>query len=257
MNLKLRFSLIVLLVFSLGGLSPIWAEEPQSSDAGQEKPAAPAVDMDKMMYALGVVMAQQLSFYRLNDEEFEDVVRGLKDGYNNSEEAKGIDMQTYGMELRTLAQERSQAYFKEAAAEERASSSEFLAAAATEEGAQKTSTGLVYKELSAGSGDQPTATDTVKVHYKGTLRDGTVFDSSYDRGQPATFPLNQVIKCWTEGLQMMKVGGKSKLVCPADIAYGDRGTGNIKPGSTLVFEVELLDIVKEPAPEPAVAPSDS
>ena len=92
----------------------------------------------------------------------------------------------------------------------------------------------------------PTAADTVKVHYHGTLIDGSVFDSSVDRGTPATFPLNGVIKCWTEGLQKIKVGGKARLVCPADVAYGDRGSPpKIKPGSTLVFEVELLEIVKK------------
>jgi FKBP-type peptidyl-prolyl cis-trans isomerase FkpA len=85
----------------------------------------------------------------------------------------------------------------------------------------------------------------VQVHYKGTLRDGTTFDSSYDRGQPATFPLNQVIPCWTEGVQKMKVGGKAKLVCPPDLAYGDRANASIPAGSTLTFEVELLDIVTE------------
>src|ERR671930_455696 len=97
----------------------------------------------------------------------------------------------------------------------------FLEKAAAEKGARKTASGLVYKELKAGSGDAPKATDTVKVHYTGTLTDGTVFDSSVKRGEPATFPVSGVIKCWTEGLQMMKVGGKAKLVCPSDIAYGD------------------------------------
>ena len=101
-------------------------------------------------------------------------------------------------------------------------------------------------ELKAGSGDAPTTTDTVKVHYTGKLTDGTVFDSSVQRGEPATFPLNGVIKCWTEGLQMMKVGGKAKLVCPSDIAYGDAGRPpQIGPGAPLVFEVELLEIVKK------------
>ncbi|RPJ27722.1 MAG: FKBP-type peptidyl-prolyl cis-trans isomerase, partial [Planctomycetaceae bacterium] len=106
--------------------------------------------------------------------------------------------------------------------------------------------GLQYQVLRAGNGPSPKATDSIKVHYEGTLLDGTVFDSSVKRGEPATFPLNQVIKCWTEGLQLMKVGGKSKLVCPSAIAYGDRGSPpTIKPGATLVFEVELLEIVKK------------
>ena len=109
----------------------------------------------------------------------------------------------------------------------------------------KTASGLVYTELKAGSGASPNATDTVKVNYRGTLADGTEFDSSYKRGQPAEFPLNRVIPCWTEGVQKMKVGGKAKLVCPPSIAYGDRGAGSaVPPGATLTFEVELLEIKK-------------
>ena len=108
-------------------------------------------------------------------------------------------------------------------------------------------TGLVYKSIKDGSGAQPVATDVVKVHYRGTLQDGTEFDSSHKRGQPAEFPLNRVIKCWTEGVQKMKVGGKAQLTCPPGIAYGERGTpgGPIPPNATLNFEVELLDIVKK------------
>jgi len=104
---------------------------------------------------------------------------------------------------------------------------------------------MVYTPIKAGQGASPQATDTVKVHYHGTLTDSTVFDSSVQRGEPATFPLDRVIPCWTEGVQRMKIGGKSRLVCPADVAYGDRGRPpQIPPGATLVFEVELLDIVK-------------
>jgi FKBP-type peptidyl-prolyl cis-trans isomerase len=108
-----------------------------------------------------------------------------------------------------------------------------------------TASGLKYQVLKQGTGTvSPKATDTVKVHYHGTLLDGTVFDSSVQRGQPASFPLTGVIKCWTEGVQMMKVGGKSKLTCPSSLAYGDKGAPpTIKPGSTLIFEVELLEIV--------------
>ena len=114
--------------------------------------------------------------------------------------------------------------------------------------------GLVYLETQAGTGESPKATDTVKVHYRGTLIDGTEFDSSYKRNQPASFPLNRVIPCWTEGLQKMKVGGKARLVCPSDLAYGDRGRPSIPPGATLNFEVELLEIVAAP-PAPTPAPT--
>lgn len=119
-----------------------------------------------------------------------------------------------------------------------------LAKAAAEKGAEVSASGLVYRSLKDGSGASPTATDVVKVHYRGTFPDGKEFDSSISRGQPASFPLNRVIRCWTEGVQKMKVGGKAKLACPAAIAYGERGTpgGPIPPGATLLFEVGLLGI---------------
>ena len=118
--------------------------------------------------------------------------------------------------------------------------------AAAAPGAVKTASGLLYRETAAGSGASPKATDNVKVHYRGTLIDGTEFDSSIKRGQPATFPLNGVIPCWTEGLQRMKVGGKATLGCPSSIAYGDGGRPSIPGGATLMFEVELLEIVGQP-----------
>jgi len=119
----------------------------------------------------------------------------------------------------------------------------YLDKAAAEPGAKRTASGLVYRELKAGTGASPTAADTVKVHYRGTLTDGTEFDSSYKRNEPISFPLRGVIPCWTEGVQMMKVGGRSQLVCPSSIAYGDIGhPPEIPGGATLVFEVELLGI---------------
>jgi FKBP-type peptidyl-prolyl cis-trans isomerase FkpA len=116
-------------------------------------------------------------------------------------------------------------------------------AAAKEEGAVLTPSGLVYRSLKDGNGTSPTASDKVTVHYKGTFPDGREFDSSYKRGQPIDFPLNRVIACWTEGVQRMKVGGKAKLTCPPEIAYGSRGAGSaVPPNATLLFEVELLGI---------------
>jgi len=122
--------------------------------------------------------------------------------------------------------------------------SDAAAAAAKEPGAVVTDSGLVYRSLKEGSGASPAETDKVKVHYRGTFPDGREFDSSYSRNAPAEFPLNRVIKCWTEGVQRMKVGGKAKLTCPAPIAYGERGAGGglIPPNATLQFEVELLGI---------------
>ena len=109
----------------------------------------------------------------------------------------------------------------------------------------KTASGIVITTLTEGTGASPKSTETVKVHYRGTLTNGKEFDSSYARGTPATFPLNRVIPCWTEGVQTMKVGGKAKLLCPSNLAYGSRGVpGTIPPDSTLVFEVELLEIIK-------------
>ncbi len=121
-----------------------------------------------------------------------------------------------------------------------------LAKSAAEAGAQTTASGLVYRSLKDGAGASPAATDTVRVHYRGTFPDGKEFDSSYSRNQPIDFPLNRVIPCWTEGVQKMKVGGKAKLTCPSSIAYGARGTpgGPIPPNATLLFEVELLAIKK-------------
>ncbi len=119
-----------------------------------------------------------------------------------------------------------------------------LKAAAAEAGAKVTASGLVIRMIKEGQGAQPSATDTVKVHYRGTFTDGREFDSSYQRGEPASFPLNRVIKCWTEGVQLIKVGGTARLTCPASIAYGERGAGGgkIPPNATLRFDVELLAI---------------
>ena len=128
-------------------------------------------------------------------------------------------------------------------AEEAARSAAYLEKAGAEPGAEKTASGLIYRELTPGTGPMPAATNKVQVHYRGTLVDGTQFDSSYDRNEPLEIGLNQVIPCWTEGVQKMRVGGKSQLVCPAEIAYGAQGRPGIPGGAALIFEVELLGIV--------------
>jgi len=131
---------------------------------------------------------------------------------------------------------------KKVAEENKARAAEFWTENAKKEDVQQTRTGLQYLVLEEGSGASPSATDVVKVHYHGTLLDGSVFDSSVERGQPISFGLNQVITGWTEGLQLMKVGGKTRLFIPSELAYGDRAAGSIPPGSLLIFDVELIDI---------------
>lgn len=204
--------------------------------------AAAAADMtedQKTIYAIGIAISQNLTPFALTDAELEILKSGLSDGVQKR--APKVDMQTYGPKIQQLAQARAAVV----AEKEKKAGAEFLAKAAAEPGTKKTASGALVKTVKEGSGPTPTAADKVKVHYQGTLMDGTIFDSSIKRGEPATFPLGGVVKCWTEGLQQVKVGGKARLVCPADIAYGDRGSPPlIKPGATLVFDVELLEIVK-------------
>ena len=198
-----------------------------------------ATEEQKTFYALGFMMSQSLSQFMLSEAELEMVKAGLSDGV--LKRSAKVDVKQIMPKVQQLTQSRSAV----AAEAEKKAGAAYLAKAAGEKGATKTDSGLVITTIKAGEGSSPKKTDKVKVHYHGTLINGTVFDSSVQRGEPATFGLDGVIPCWTEGVQRMKVGGKSRLVCPAQLAYGDRGAPPmIKPGSTLVFEVELLDIVK-------------
>lgn len=202
--------------------------------------AAPELksDDDKVIYVMGIAMGRSVPPMGLTEREIEILLMGLADQVNGRKPA--VEVNDYGAKVQSFVESRLAAL----ANEERGASSEFLKQAAAVKGARTTESGLVYLETSEGSGAKPVVTDDVTVHYTGTLRDGSVFDSSRERGEPATFGLNRVIPCWTEALQRMKVGGKATIVCPAEIAYGDRGApgGVIKPGAALKFEVELLSI---------------
>jgi FKBP-type peptidyl-prolyl cis-trans isomerase FkpA len=214
-------------------------------------PPLTAEEKQKALYAFGALIAERTPVKQAGfaEEDLKEIVKGIQDGAQGKE--LQVKLEEYGPKVEQLLNEK-QALKADA---EKKKGTEFAAKAAKEKGAKKTASGLVYVETQAGTGKSPVATDTVSVHYKGTLIDGTEFDSSYKRGQPTEFPLNGVIKCWTEGVAMMKVGGKSKLVCPSDIAYGDRGAGaNIPGGATLVFEVELLAIKEPPAQMPGMVP---
>lgn len=197
-------------------------------------------DEQKTFYALGVVISQNLAPFSLTAADLDAVKAGLTDGVLKKEPR--VDMPAYVPKI----QEIQNARLAVAAVGEKKAGKAFLDKAAAEKGATRTASGLIITTLKPGNGASPKVTDKVKVHYHGMLIDGTVFDSSVERKEPITLGLaGGIIKCWTEGVPLMKVGGKSRLVCPSDIAYGDQGRPpRIKPGSTLVFEVELLEIVK-------------
>lgn len=229
-----RVFVVLVVVLALAGQASTLLA--QSSDAPL------ATEDQKILYAVGLAIGQQLGQLGLSEQEVALVQRGLSDVALGKEPQ--VDLMQYGPKLQTFAQER----LAKAASVEKTKASAYLEQAAAAEGAVRTESGLIYTELTPGTGASPTASDTVTVHYRGTLQDGTQFDSSIDRGQPATFPLGGVIGCWTEGVQKMKVGGKSRLVCPSDIAYGDQGRPPTIPGgAVLVFEVELLSIGEQAA----------
>lgn len=171
----------------------------------------------KTFYALGLALSQSLGSFNLSEAELELVKSGLADGVLNR--TRKVELPAYTSKVQELQASRQAA----TAAVEKKQGQSFLDKAAAEKGATRTTSGVIVTTLKPGTGPSPTASDTVKVHYTGTLIDGTVFDSSVQRGQPATFPLNGVIKCWTEGVVTMKVGGKAKLVCPADAPTASGG----------------------------------
>ena len=204
----------------------------------------PKTEDEKTLYAVGLAVSRELSVFTLSPSELELVKKGITDGVLGKKTA--VELQAYQQKVQELAQARRKASGEKASV----AGKEFLDKAAKEKGAVKTDSGLVYVSLLEGNGPSPTDKDTVKVNYRGTLTNGTEFDASASHGGPAEFPLSGVIKCWTEGVQKMKVGGKARLTCPPAIAYGERGAGGaIPPSSTLVFEIELLEVKKAEAPE--------
>lgn len=195
-------------------------------------------EIDKVSYSLGVNMAQNLKGQGLSEINFGALAKGFEDVYGDGE------VKVNPME----AQQTLQAYFQKAAQkqqeENKIAGEKFLEENAKREEVTVLPSGLQYEILKQGDGEKPTATSTVKTHYHGTLINGDVFDSSVDRGQPASFPVNRVIAGWTEALQLMPVGSKWKLYVPYNLAYGESGARSIGPYETLIFEVELLEIEK-------------
>lgn len=198
----------------------------------------PTTDEQKTLYALGLAINQSLSNFTLNEAEFEIVKSGMIDGF--LKRTPKVDLKSYGVKISQLQDTRAAVV---AEAEKKAGAA-FLAKVAAESDTKKTESGAILKTIKEGNGATPKITDMVKVHYQGTLIDGTLFDGSAKQGEPAALRVNEMSKCWVEGMQQIKVGGKSKLVCPSNLAFRDKGLPPfIKPGATLVFEIELLEIM--------------
>ena len=195
-----------------------------------------ATEEAKTLYALGLAIGGNVQEFKLTDAEVTIVADGIRDAALGN--TPKVELETYGPRLQILAQERMLA----GAVAEKQAGDAWAEELAKEPGAERSPSGIVFIPITEGTGANPTAESTVRVHYHGTLRDGTVFDSSVDRGEPISLSLNGVISCWTEGVQKIKVGGKVKLVCPSDTAYGDQGRPGIPGGAALAFEIELLAI---------------
>lgn len=198
----------------------------------------PTTDEQKTLYAMGLTISQSINSFTLSEAELDLVEAGITDGV--LKRPPKVDLQTFGPKIQQLQQTRASVV----AEPEKKAGAAFLAKVAAEPGAKKTESGAILKTIKEGSGATPKVTDMVKVHYQGTLIDGTVFDSSTKQSEAAMLRVNEMSKCWVEGIQQIKVGGKSKLVCPSTLAFRDKGLPPlIKPGATLVFEIELLEIM--------------
>ncbi len=226
---------LVMLFFCLGSRVSV----AQTPGPVPSSPARLETDEQKTFYALGLLLGDDVKVFDLKPEELAIVKAGMTDAVSGAKPQ--VDIDTFGPKVNDLAKKRAASGAEDA----KKKGQEFADKVAQLKDATKTPSGIVIRTITAGAGASPTADDVVKVHYEGKLIDGTVFDSSIKRNEPAEFPLGGVVPCWTEALQLMKKGGKSQVVCPAALAYGDRGSPPvIPPGSTLSFEVELIDFHK-------------
>jgi FKBP-type peptidyl-prolyl cis-trans isomerase FkpA len=239
------------LAFAQGGTPPpassavkpavaVDAGVAKAADVPTVKPAAPtSAELNKTLYVFGMMLAKRspIESSGFSEAELKEIFRGISDAALGKKTE--VKIEEYAPKLEPLFNARAEAR----AVVLKKKEAEVLAKAALEKGAQKLPSGVVVVTTKPATGAMPASTDTVKVHYRGTLLDGTEFDSSYKRGEPIEFPLTGVVKCWTEGVAKMNVGSKAKLVCPSDTAYGTRGQPpTIPPNSTLQFEVELISI---------------
>ncbi len=240
---------VVTVVVMIFGLSPATAgqQPPQQelldrllkAEADEVAPGEDPEEAAKILYSLGFNLWAPLVQLGLTPTEADSVLSGLRDAAGGGD--PNVSIETYGPMIEAFARTRIIA----GVAEEKARAQAYMASTAAEPGAVRSASGLVFFDLRPGTGAMPTSLNTVRVNYRGTLSDGTEFDSSYGRGELAEFALGSVIACWTEGVAKMRVGGQARLVCPAAIGYGDRGQPpDIPGGAALNFEIELLGIVR-------------
>ena len=246
----MRRSLIA--VATIGALSLV-ACQPQTAEQPAAESALNKAEMtedQQHAYAVGASMGTYVNNRKAEVEKFgmafdsQLVLQGFNDALNENVQFSAEEMQTIARAADMKIQEMQQAEANSAAQKNIEEGKAYLAENGTKPGVVTTESGLQYEILVEGDGEQPAAEDTVTVHYRGTLLDGTEFDSSYSRNEPASFPLNRVISGWTEGVQLMKVGSKFRFHIPSELAYGARATGKITPNSTLIFDVELISIDK-------------
>ena len=232
-----QLGIAILLVCVLVGCAP--AEANKADADGDDTAAASTMNSDdeKTLYALGFALASQMQGITFEGKDLEQIQQGLADGLSGTKPA--VAMETYGPMIQTMMATR----VEESTAIETAKGAPYVEEAAETPGAIQLDSGGIYVEITAGDGAHPAATDRVKIHYHGTLMDGTVFDSSVDKGVPAEFGVSGVVPCFSEGVQQLTVGAKAKLVCPSTSAYPQGRPPLIKPGAVIQFEVELLEIL--------------
>ncbi len=235
------------LALAASALTLAACNKPATAPAATPSPSAPGVsamtDDQKTLYAMGFIAGGNFTQFKLTPQEFATFAKGLEASSLGNK--PDVDLAAFQPRIEPFLQAKvAQARVANVgvAQARKTADGAFVTKAGAEPGAVKLESGAVVQTLTAGTGASPKATSTVKVHYEGKLTDGTVFDSSLQRGEPVEFPLNGVIPCWTQGVGKMKVGEKARLTCPSDSAYGDQGQGPIPPGATLIFEVQLLSI---------------
>jgi len=251
MSQSAAFALALACVGSSAWAATATAAGSGKSGASAPAPSAPMSDEDKTLYALGVLISHSLEQFTLSSAELKVVEQGLSDGANHH---PALDADAYQAQVQALSRSRLGAIDEQ----QKAAGQAYLDKVAAQPGAQKTASGLVYVPISQGSGAIPDRSDRISFKYEGKLIDGTVFDSSAKHGgQPVQMGVTGVIPCWTEALQLMKAGGKARVICPSSLAYGDRGAmPTIKPGATLDFMIELVEVLpKQAAPPTGAAPA--